>query len=65
MLDIVKQTLTEDAARIAALLIMLGITAYLYSIGKPVSSELLTLDGVVLGYYFGRGVTNGKTTGVR
>lgn len=58
--EIVSQTLTEDVARVAVLVAVVAVTLFLFATGRPVPSELIGIDGVVIGYYFGRGVTNGK-----
>lgn len=34
-------------------LMLVGTTCYLYAVGQPVPPELLGLDGVVLGFFFG------------
>ena len=58
--EIVSQTLTEDVARVVVLVAVVGVTLFLFATSKPVPSELIGIVGLVLGYYFGRGVTNGK-----
>lgn len=34
-------------------LVLVGTTCYMYASGKPVPESLLSLDGLVVGFFFG------------
>ncbi len=52
----VKDWVTSDYARLFMVIVLTLTVAYLFGTSKPVPSELLTAWGLVLGYYFGKGV---------
>jgi len=58
LLDTITTTLLEDIARMAALLVTLVGIVYLVATHQQVPQELWSILTLVLGYYFGRGVTN-------
>ena len=55
---ITLKTIQEDYARIAVLVILTLLVAYLIATHQTIPPELLAIYSAVLGYYFGRGVNN-------
>lgn len=58
--DITQTTITEDKARCLALIIITLTVCAMSILGRVIPAELLVIFGGVIGYYFGRGVTNGR-----
>jgi hypothetical protein len=53
-------TVVEDYVRAAVVVILTIAVCYQLVANQPVNQELLSLFTLVLGYYFGRGVSNYK-----
>lgn len=54
-----KQTLTEDRLRGIVLIVVVGVILTMALLGRSVPDWLVQFATLIIGYYFGRGVTNG------